>query len=229
MDRVGHAQLRGMAPIADEATDRRRRSAGPRPTDDPAGNGVLLRRHLRENALCDVIVAAPVGRALGIGELVEIMAARLRCEPMGDVIYGARIVDRVNLAAVKADRVQLGRGGRGGHDREEAQAQHPCEIGFADRGRSRRGLDHAGIRADPPVAQRVKEQRAGKPVLQTAGRMAALILQVQRDAGIAWQFEPDEVRVGRAVIVRLNPLDRLGSPGSYGGNIPIRGHYNTTP
>ena len=46
---------------------------------------MLFLGHLRENALGDIIVATPVGRTLGKGELVEIMTARFPREPVCDL------------------------------------------------------------------------------------------------------------------------------------------------
>ena len=185
---------------------------------------MLLRRHLREDALGDVVVAAPIGRPLGIGELVEIMTTRLGRQAMGYVIDGARIVDRVDFAAVETDRIELGRGGRGGHDRDEAQPQHLGEIRLAHRRRARGGLDHAGVRPDPAIAQRIEEQRTRQPVLEAASRMAAFILQIEGDPRIARQFDPDQMRVRRSVEIRLDPPDGFRPPGAQFGLAPLDSH-----
>ncbi|COX96027.1 Uncharacterised protein [Mycobacterium tuberculosis] len=64
-----------MPSVADVAADRRAGSAGARTHDDPFRGGVLLFAHLHVDRLGDVVVAAPVGCALRVGELVQIVAA----------------------------------------------------------------------------------------------------------------------------------------------------------
>ena len=173
---------------------------------------MLLLGHLREDAFGDVVVATPVGRALGISELVEIMPAGLGREPVRDAIDGARIVDHVDLAAMKTDRVELRLGGRRRHHRDESQPQHPGEIRLRHRGRSRRGFDHRRLRPDPFVAQRVQKQRPREPMLEAPGRVRALVLQIQHDTGVPRQIDTDQMGVGGPVIVRLDPPHRLRQP-----------------
>ena len=50
-----------------------------------SGTGWRLALHLAEDAFGDVVVAAPVGGALGVGELVEVVAAGLRRQARGDL------------------------------------------------------------------------------------------------------------------------------------------------
>ncbi len=52
-----------------------------------------LQRHLAEDRLRDVVVAAPVGRSLGEGELVEEVPAALVREPVSLGVHGGRVVD----------------------------------------------------------------------------------------------------------------------------------------
>ncbi|PAV92643.1 hypothetical protein WR25_05288 [Diploscapter pachys] len=157
MHGVGDAQFAVIATIADEPPDRRRRAAGSCAAHHPGRHRMLLRRHLREDRFGDVVVATPVGRALGIGELVDEMTAGFRSEPVRCLVDRTRIVDRMDFAAMETDRVELRRRGAGGHHRDEPQPEHPREIGFAHCGRARRRLDHAGVGPDPLVAQGVEE------------------------------------------------------------------------
>lgn len=110
--------------IANSAPDGSRGAAGSRPAYDPRRHWMLLLRHLREDDLGDVVVAAPVGCAFGIAELVEIVTARLGGEPMREVIDRPRIVDGGDLAAVEEDRIEPGRCGAGRHHGNEAQPKH---------------------------------------------------------------------------------------------------------
>jgi hypothetical protein len=75
---------------------------------------MLFAAHLGEHAFGDIVVAAPVGGALGIGELVEIMAFGFGRQALGDVVDRARVRDLVDLAAVKASRCTERRGTKSG-------------------------------------------------------------------------------------------------------------------
>ena len=55
----------------------------PAPTTIQSGIGMLLVAHLDEYRLGDVVVAPPVGGSLGVGELVEVVAAGLLGDPFG--------------------------------------------------------------------------------------------------------------------------------------------------
>ena len=79
---------------------------------DPARDRVPLARHLLEDRLGDVVVAAPVGGPLGIGELVEVVAAALVGQPARHVVDLAGVVDEVALAALALDQGDLLRAGR---------------------------------------------------------------------------------------------------------------------
>jgi hypothetical protein len=85
--------------VAQVAADRGRRAAGAGADDDPGGHRVPLEGQLLEDRLGDVVVAAPVGRALGVRELVEVVAAALAA------------------SAVPRRRSWSGRRRRGGSDR----------------------------------------------------------------------------------------------------------------
>jgi hypothetical protein len=141
-----------------------------------------LARHLLEHALGDVVVAAPVGGALGIGELVHVVAAGALGQRAGLLVHLRRVVDEVAARAVEGDlRDLLGRGGAR-HHRDEGQAQQPREVGLAHGRGSAGGLHDGGAFAHPAVAQRIEKERAREPVLQAAGGMRRFVLQVQVDA-----------------------------------------------
>jgi hypothetical protein len=60
-------------------------------------------RHLAENAVGDIVVAAPIGGAFGIGELIHVMAAQLLGQTRGLAVNRARAVDLVALPAQRLD------------------------------------------------------------------------------------------------------------------------------
>ena len=74
-----------------------------------------------------------------------------------------------------------------------------------------------GLGADPAVAEAVQEQRAREPVLQGAGGVDRLVLEVEIDAPALRQREDVQVRVGRAVGVGVDAPDGLVDPASLGG------------
>ena len=66
---------------------------------------------------------------------------------------------------------------------------------------------------DLPVAQRVEEQRPRQPVLEAAGGVGRLVLEVEVDAPLGGQRVDQQVGVGAAVGVGLDRLDRPVHPG----------------
>ena len=157
----------------------------PAPTTTHVGTGCRSWASWLEDRLGDVVVAAPVGGPLGVGELVEVVPAGLVGEPP------RLVVDR-------APGRRRGGSGRPGtrsasifsgdvdrrHHRDERQAEQPGEVRLGHRGRARGRLDDRGALADPAVAQRVEEQRPGQPVLQRAGRVDRLVLEVEVDVPV---------------------------------------------
>ena len=97
-----------------------------------------LLRHLGEDAFGDVVVAPPVGRTLGIGELVEIIAAGLGSNPGRDNTGFGRGFRKLAASAQPLDRRYLLRAGRARHHRDEGQPEQPREISLADGRRSGR-------------------------------------------------------------------------------------------
>ena len=87
--RIDDGEPGGEAAVAQVPADRRARAAGARADHDPLGHRVRLGGQLLEDRLGDVVVAAPVGGALGVGELVEVVAAQLVGQASRDVVDGA--------------------------------------------------------------------------------------------------------------------------------------------
>ena len=178
------------------------------------GNGVRLALHLGEDRLGDVVVASPVGGALGVGELVHVVAAPLAGQPPRLSVDVVRVVDEMAMAAVELDgRDLLRRSGRR-HHRDERQSEEAREIGLRHRRGSRRRFDHRAASVKPAVAYRIEEERAGEPVLEAPRGMAGLVLEVEVHAGVGRQRHGDQVRVGGAIEVRLDSADGLPAPAS---------------
>jgi len=85
--------------------------------------------------------------------------------------------------------------------------------------------------------QRIQEQRARQPVLQAAGGMARLILQVQVDALEPWHRQRDQVGIGGTVEISFDLADggshpftlRHGGQSLSGRNGAIRPLYVAVP
>src|SRR5215471_17220157 len=71
------------------------------------------------------------------------------------------------------------------------------------------------MRPDPTVTKSIKEQRPRQPVLEAAGRVSAFVLEVKSNAWHAGQRHTDEMRVGRAIEVGVDELDRVCYPGAF--------------
>src|SRR3546814_5844592 len=68
----------------------------------------------------------------------------------------------------------------------------------------------------PAVAQRVQVQRAREPVLEAAGRVRGLVLEVEADAGEAVELQPQQVGVGRARGLAAQLFERVDGPVAQG-------------
>jgi hypothetical protein len=209
---IGEAQLCGFAAIPDVTPDGGRGSTGAGAAYHPTRHRLWLCRHLMEDRFGDVVVAAPVGGPLGIGELIHVVAAHGGGELGADPVDRARIIDEMAAPAIEADQRHLLRRGRTRHDRDERQAEQFCEIRLGHGSRSARCLDHRRVRPDPAVADGMKEQRARQPMLEAAGRMGGFILEIERDLGKARELDPQQVGVGRPVEIRLDRGDRPIDP-----------------
>ena len=136
--RIDHAEPRrgGRAlAITHVAADGGRRATGAGADDDPGRGRVAFEPHLREQAFGDVVVAAPIGRALGISELIHIVAAGSLRDP-ARLVVDLRGLREAHLAAEKFDRLDLRLGGRARSDGDEGQTEQASEIGFRDRRRA---------------------------------------------------------------------------------------------
>ena len=89
------------------------------------------------------------------------------------------------------------------------QAREPR---LGDRGAARRCIDHGLALAQAAVAQRVQEQRARQPVLEAAGGMRGLVLEIEVDAGKSGECELQQVGVGRARRFLAQLLQRVAVP-----------------
>ena len=91
-----HAERRVVLPVPDVAADRGRRAAGAGAHHHPGRDRVRPRAASAVKIdLGDVVVAAPVGRPLGVGELVHVVAVALGREAMGFRVDVVRVVDEV--------------------------------------------------------------------------------------------------------------------------------------
>ena len=124
----------------------------------------------------------------------------------------------MDLASLEPDQLDLGCGDGPRNHGDEAQAEHPREIGFRYRRRAARCFDDRRVRTDPVVAQAVEEQGARQPVLQASRWMAGFVLEVETDVRTGQEAVQDEMRVGGPVVVRLDPLDGLIVPRPSRGN-----------
>ena len=95
----------------------------PAADDDPRRNRMALPRHLAKDRLGDVVVAAPVRRPLGEGELVEEVAAGLVRESLRLLINGRRVIDQTACPALRLDQSDLLGTRRRRHHGHERAAQ----------------------------------------------------------------------------------------------------------
>ena len=141
------------------AADGGARAAGTRADDDPGRHGVWLGRQLVEDRFGDVVVAAPVGGPLGVGELVEVVPTEFVGEPSGRC-RTPRPAESTNShrppsRSISATLPGTRRPGDHGHEGEPDEAR---EVRLADRGRPAGGLHHGAAAIDVAVADGVKEQ-----------------------------------------------------------------------
>ncbi len=205
-----------MAAVADVAPQRGRRAAGTRAADDPLRHRVRLLGHLLEDRFGDVVVGTPVGGALGVGELVHEVAAGLARQPLRFAVQVAGALYQVAAPALELDGGDLLRGGAGRDHGDERQPQQAGEVGLGHRGRATGRLDHRAALAQPAIGQRVQEQRTREAMLQAAGRVAGLVLQVDVDARKAGQAHRNQVGIGRAVVIGFDLADGRRHPGTLG-------------
>ncbi len=181
---------------------------------NPGGVRVsLFEAHLREQAFGNVIVAAPIGRPLGKSKLIhEVAAGFLR--DLARLLVDLRRLGQAHLAAEKFDRLALRLGGSSRSDCDEGQTEQASEIGLRDRRRAGRGFHHRLAAPDPAVAEAIEKERTRQTMLEAAGRVGRLVLEIKVDAGRgeARQIDPDEMRVGGAVEVSFDQAHGVRDP-----------------
>ncbi|MNN21823.1 hypothetical protein D3C81_1351580 [compost metagenome] len=132
--RIDHRQAGVVPLIADIAAQGRRGATGTGTHYDMLGYRERFAFHLAEDAVGDVVVAAPVGGPFSVGELIHIVAVQLFRQLLGDGINLRRMVDEVTTPAVERDLLNLAACGTGRHDGNKRQANQPGEVSFGYRG-----------------------------------------------------------------------------------------------
>jgi hypothetical protein len=96
---------------------------------------VRLQLQLLEDRLGDVVVAPPVGGALGVGELVEVVPAAPVGQALGLGVHVRAVLHEVAARPVPLDERHLLRAGRARHDRHERHPDQPREVRLGHRRR----------------------------------------------------------------------------------------------
>ena len=175
--RVHHAQPRVEFPVTKKAADRGTGSARPGSDDHPVGNRMFLVFELSEDRFGDVVVSAPIRRALGVGELVHVVTVQLTREPMRFRVDRRRIAHEMTTSPLRLDQRDLGGTRARGHHRDKIQAQQLREIRLADSRRSGRRFDDSGLFGNPAVADRVEEKRPCESMLETPRDVGRLVFR----------------------------------------------------
>jgi hypothetical protein len=130
------------------------------------------------------------------------------------LVIDLRRLGQAHLAAEKFDRLDLRLGCRSWRDGDEGQTKQASEIGLRDRGRPGRGFDHRLATLNPAVAEAVEKERTRQAMLEAAGRVGRLVLEIKVDAGRgeARQIDPNEMRVGGAVEIGFDQAHGVRDP-----------------
>src|SRR6185437_6804722 len=97
---AGFASL--CAAVTDVAAERGRSAACAGADHDPARHRVGLALHLAEDRFGDVVVATPVGGALGVGELIHVVPTATFGQPLCRAVH-IGVIDEMALAAEEFD------------------------------------------------------------------------------------------------------------------------------
>ena len=213
--RVHHANLGRQLLVAHVAAKSGRSAAGTGAADDPVRHRIGFVRHLGENGVGDIIVAAPVCGALGIGELVHVMTIQLLRQTLGFVVNGGRIVHQVAAPAIEFDGANFFLRGALGHHRDEGQAQQAGKIGLGHSGATAGCLDDGAAFAYPAIAQTVQKQGARQPVLEAAGGVSGFVLEIELYLRRAGDGQRNQMRVAGAIEIGLDLAHCLGNPISH--------------
>ncbi len=129
---IGYAQPCIGSGIADEAPEGSRGATSSCPTDDPCWFWVIFTLHLLKNALGDVVVAAPVGRAFGEGELIKKMPIIFARQTLCNVIDRAGVFNKMDVTSLKLDSIDLGWRRLCRDYSDEFQSDQSREISFGN-------------------------------------------------------------------------------------------------
>jgi hypothetical protein len=88
---------------------------------------VFLVAHLRVDRLGDVVVPAPVGGALGVGELVQVVPAALPRNTLGLGVHLTRVLHEMATPALGFDERDLGGTRSRGHHGDERQTEQDAK------------------------------------------------------------------------------------------------------
>ncbi|EHM48633.1 hypothetical protein HMPREF0880_02330 [Yokenella regensburgei ATCC 43003] len=142
------------------------------------------------------------------------MAVQLAGEHFRRFVDFAGALHEVAAAAVKFNLFDFAFCRAGWHYRDKRQAQQAGEVGFRYGSRAGRGFNNGGVFVDPAVTQAVEEQRTRQTVFQAAGRMGALIFQIQLNTRKSRKRQTNQMRVGRALIIGVNFANSMFDPGA---------------
>ena len=218
---IGHAELGVILFVADVAADGGRGAARAGADHDPGWDRVGFGRHLGEDRVGDVVVAAPVRYLLGVGELVHVVAIEFTGQALGFAVY-VGVLHQVAFAAIERDLVDLLPGGALGHHGDEGQVQEFGKIGLGHGRAARGGLDDRGPFIDPPVAEPVEKQRAGQAMLEASGGVGGFVLEIELDICDGRQFHLDQVGVRRPLEIGLDFTDGLVGPCAHAWRLQLR-------
>ena len=170
--------------------------------------------HLPKDAVGNIVIAAPVRRPFSEGKLIHIMAVQFASQSFGGGIDFTRALDKVTASAIKLNLLNFAFCRTGRHDGDKRQTEQTRKVGFRNRRRAGRGFDNRRPFLNPAVTQAVKEQRARQAVFQAAGRMGALIFQVDLNTREPGQRQANKVRVGGTLIIGVDFTDCVFYPGA---------------
>ena len=173
---------------------------------------------LAKDGFGDIVVAAPVGGALGQPELVQMAGT------IGGVLGGvgmdlACIFHQITLPAQRLHRLDFLRRSAGRHHCDKGQPQQARKPRFGNRSTAGGGIHHGLPRMQAAIAQRVQVQRTCQAVLQAAGGVGGFVLEIKRNVGETRKIQPQQVGVGRARGFLLQQGQGIAHPVPGGGSM----------
>ena len=121
-----------MALVAGVAPEGGAGAAGSCSDHDPAGDRVGFGGHLRVHRLGNVVIPPPVRGTLGVGELVQVVAAGFCRQRAGGCIHLTGRIHQVAAPGVELDQLDLLDARGFGDHGDEIQPQHPREVCLGD-------------------------------------------------------------------------------------------------